>query len=249
MGVPLGKWTKHKLLLKESSLIAYLPETKILTKNTFTDFLERYGQAIIKPSFGSLGKRVFKVIVLGNDQYEIHGGSKKEIIDGELEAYEIVRSRVSRKKNIIQQVIPLATKNGFPFDIRVMVQRRPGSGEWVITGKAAKVAGRGYFVTNVAREVLPVEVAIQGSNIAEPLRRTKEIERELNETALKIVHALQFHYPNKNEMGIDFGLDENGKIWIIEVNMKPMIRMFSLLQDKSMLEEIKKIRGEHKKKN
>lgn len=246
MGAPLGKWTKHKLLLNNSSLIAYLPETQVLTKSTFTEFLCRYGQAIIKPSFGSLGKRVFKVTDIGNGQYEIHGGNKKEIIEGRLEAYQFVHSRISKKKNIIQQVIPLAMKNGFPLDIRVMVQRRRSSGEWVITGKAAKVAGRGYFITNVAREVLPVEEAIQESNIADNFKRIGKIKNELHEVSLKIANTLQNHYPERNEMGIDFGVDTNGKIWIIEVNMKPMIRMFRLLQDKSMLEEIMKIREEHK---
>lgn len=246
MGTPLGKWTKHNFLLAESSLVKYLPETKLLTKDTFTEFIERYGQAIIKPSFGSLGKRIYKVIDLGNDQYEVHGGTKKEVIVGKKEVYKVIRSRVSKKKNIIQQVIPLATKKGYPFDVRVMVQRRKDSGEWVITGKAAKVAGRGYFITNVAREVMPVEEAINQSNIKNYFMRTRRIMKELEKVSLKIVQTLEHHYSERNEMGIDFGIDAEGNIWIIEVNMKPMIRMFSLLRDKSMLEEILKIRDEYK---
>lgn len=245
LGTPLGKWTKYKILSEENNLKEYLPETKLLTKDTFADFLRRYGQAIIKPSFGSLGKRIFKVSALGNDQYEVHGGAKKEIIVGMHETYKSILSRVSKNKNIIQQVIQLASKNGYPFDVRVMVQRKKGSSNWVVTGKVAKIAGRGYFVTNVAREVKLVEEAINQSNIINSSKNAKSIMKEIEKVSLNIVHTLHAHYPERNEMGIDIGIDEHGKIWIIEVNMKPMLTMFSFLQDKSMLEEILKFRKEH----
>jgi glutathione synthase/RimK-type ligase-like ATP-grasp enzyme len=242
LGTSLGKWTKHKLLSKEEQLVAFLPETKLLTEKTFEEFLTKYGEAIVKPSKGSLGKGVFKVTDIGNEHYEIHGSNQKEVIIGKTEAFRYVRENVRKlkkrrkRKIIIQQFIPLAKKGEHPFDIRMMLQKKDG--EWIISGRAAKVAAKGYFITNAAREVMHVEEIIHKSTINPFLMRTRRIIRRLETVSLLVANTLEEHYPDKNEMGIDVGIDDNGKVWIIEVNMTPSIFLFEILRDRRMIGEI-----------
>lgn len=242
MGTALGKWTKHKLLLKEKKLVPYLPATKLLSEATFTKYLNRYGEAIIKPNRGSFGYGVFKVTDMGNDCFEIHGANRKEIFTGKKLAYDTIIKNINKRKMIIQRVIPLAKKDGHPFDIRVMVQRRKNTSNWVVTGKLAKVAGNGFFITNAAREVLTVEEAIQKSTIELQNQEIKNMMDELERASILIGETLQKYYPKRHEMGIDMGIDDEGHLWIIEVNLRPSISMFSLLRDKSMLKQIRQFR-------
>lgn len=246
MGKSFGKWTKHKFLSQNKKLARYIPETNLLTEKTFQEFLEKYGEAIVKPSIGSLGNKIFKITDIGNDHYEIHGANRIEKIAGKKNAFDLVRQNVSKRKNIIQKVIPLAKKNDYPFDLRVMVQKEKDASEWVITGMAAKVAAKGFFITNAAREVLTVEDAINNSSINLQFLKTKNVVKELEKVSLLIAHTLQEHYPQEHEMGIDFGVDDEGRVWIIEVNMRPNISLFKVLREKSMLEEILRVRESHK---
>lgn len=244
--VSTGKWTKHRLLLQEERLKKYLPETKLYSEETLQEFLQKDGEAMIKPSKGSLGRRIYKITKIDEDKYEIHGGKEKVIVTGFKEAYNKILSQVSKKKNIIQKVIPLAKKDGQPFDVRVMVQKRKNTSDWQITGMAAKVASRGFFITNAAREVLPLEMAIKRSTIKPLFMRTKRILYELKYMSLLVAKALEEHYPDCTELGIDVGIDDDGKLWFIEVNVRPMISIFKILQDKSMYEEIQRIREENR---
>ncbi|MDI4649689.1 hypothetical protein KB449_32475 [Cohnella sp. F6_2S_P_1] len=60
---------------------------------------------------------------------------------------------------IVQRRLQLARIQRKPFDIRVMVQRKKGhSSNWNTTGSYAKVAARGYLVTNVTSRTLPVTI-------------------------------------------------------------------------------------------
>lgn len=241
-----GKWTKHKLLSREPKLKGFLPETKLLTEKRLDEFLQKYGEVIVKPNRGSLGRGVCKITDKGGGIYEIHGANQKESVEGLTNTYSLILENTGKKKNIIQKVIPLATKDGRPFDVRVMVQRKKNSSEWIVNGMAAKVASNEYFITNAASEVLLVEEAIQKSNIKTSFVKKEKILKELERISILIARALETHYPKCTEMGMDMGIDAEGNVWIIEVNLRPMITMFTLLRDKSILEGIQQFREENK---
>ncbi|WP_342431324.1 YheC/YheD family protein [Neobacillus sp. FSL H8-0543] len=232
MGAFVGKWTKHKFLLKENELATNLPETRLLRKSTFHELLDKYGEVILKPSRGFHGKGVILVSTLGSEKYSTHIGNKKIILEGKQKAYDFLRETISRqKKYIVQQKIVLASINNSPFDIRVMVQRKRKSNEWKITGKLAKVAARGYFTTNTAQAVLPVIEALDSSRIK--LLNADLVIKEIDQVSLLTANHLMKYYPSQRTFGLDIGIDVYGKVWIIEANLTPGISMFNKLEDKS----------------
>lgn len=241
MGVSVGKWTKHNLLKKDKILVNYLPETLLFTEESYHNLLDKYGTIIIKPCFGSYGKGVIQVSSRDNGQIEIHSEFDKNIYNDKKEAYvSLVKNYCSpQKKYIVQQKISLASIQNSPFDIRVMVQRRINTSEWQVTGKLAKVAARGYIITNVARTVCPVEEAIAASGLhASP----NEILKEIDKVSLLTANHLINYYKESHVFGLDVAIDTEGKIWIIEVNLKPRISMFKLLKDKKQYKMIKRYR-------
>lgn len=241
MSVSYGKWTKHKLLLEEPYLTQFLPETKLFSRKSFWEMMDLYEKVIVKPCFGYRGIGLIQISALGEERYEIHNGLKKIIIDGRNETFRYVSENRNRRRGryIVQEKILLAEINQCPFDIRVLVQRKRKFPDWAVTAKAAKVAARGFVITNAAKAVLTVETAIEKSIIE---REQNEILNELDEVGLIIAQHLQKYYPIRRTLGIDMGIDQHGKVWIIEVNLAPDTSMFKKLEDKAMLNKITEYR-------
>ncbi|WP_171628569.1 YheC/YheD family protein [Paenibacillus plantarum] len=234
-----SKWSKHKLLSQSASTRPHLPETRWLTASSFWLMIAKYGEVIIKPTSSSGGHGVIRIKHIGMATYEIHDGARKSKLT-KLQTNQFISKKLSRS-HIVQKRIALATVNGKPFDLRVMVQRRPNS-HWQVTGKLAKVAGKGFIVTNTAKShgyVITVNKAIELSNL--PTLKTTELLRKLDQVALHGAAKLGPSYRWVNTFGFDMALDTKGRVWIIEVNLAPMLELFLKLKDKSTFRKIKAI--------
>lgn len=238
-----SKWMKYKVLRKSEELRRYLPETAWLKESTFWHMMNKYGQVIIKPtgSYGGHGVIRFKKTDASN--YKLQDGAKKKLFRNQAEVNTYLK-RKTGKNHIVQQRIHLATVNGRPFDLRVMVQRRSSS-QWQVTGKLAKVAGAGFIVTNIRMsggKVVSVKHAIKQSQLKSMSAR--DLLAKLDKVALKSAHQLGPSYRWVKTMGIDMAFDKEGHVWIIEVNYAPMLELFLKLKDKSIFRRIKSF---HKK--
>ncbi|BFT71251.1 YheC/YheD family protein [Paenibacillus sp. P36] len=238
-----SKWTKYKLLRKSEKLRAYLPETEWLKESAFWRLLNKYQQVIIKPTGSYGGHGVIRIKKLEDSGYELQDGAKKKRFTDQEQVNAFLKKKTG-KNFIVQQRIPLATVNGRPFDMRVMVQRHPHS-KWQVTGKLAKVAGSGFIVTNIrmsSGKVVSVEHAIKHSQLKS--MRSSDLLAQLDKVALKSAATLGPSYRWVKTMGIDMAFDKSGHVWIIEVNYAPMLELFLKLKDKSMFRRIKSF---HKK--
>ncbi|KRE33979.1 YheC/YheD family protein [Paenibacillus sp. Soil724D2] len=240
-----SKWTKYKLLQKSSELRVNLPETAWLRKSSFWRMIKKYSQVIIKPTGSYGGNGVIRIKKMDSSTYEVQDGATKKNFTNHTQLNAYIKKKAS-KNNIIQQRIPLATVNDRPFDLRVMVQRRLNS-PWEVTGKLAKVAGKGFIVTNIrmsSGKVVSVEHALKNSALKK--MRASDLLSQLDKVALQAAKKLGPYYPWVRTMGIDMAFDKEGNVWIIEVNFAPMLELFLKLKDKSMFYKIKSF---HKKKN
>ncbi|WP_335437160.1 YheC/YheD family protein [Neobacillus drentensis] len=74
-----------------------------------------------------------------------------------------MEKKFKRKPYIVQEEIPLASIDECPLDIRVMVQRKRGSQEWHVTGRAVKVA-EDYFINIGAKDIITLNQAFLGKD-------------------------------------------------------------------------------------
>jgi len=229
-----GKWEKHQILSKPLS--QNLPTTSRYSDNQFWLFLRRFKVIILKPNHGSGGAGIIKVTERNKDEFEVQYNVNKQRISGKINLLKHVKLLMRNYPYIIQQWVPLATINGKPFDIRVMVQRKKG-GPWVVTGKVAKLAGNGYIITNIHRSkgiVLSLPVALQ--------RAYRQVDSSIDNKIDRIVQIAKGEltkvYPWQRVYGFDIALDKNQHIWIIEANLAPQIGMFNALADKTMYRRI-----------
>lgn len=251
MAYALDKWTKYKFLIKSRTLAKALPLTTKMNKKDFWSMLKQYKKVIIKPSTGSGGRGVMRVSSLGSGNYTIRSGSSTHTLREKKKTYKYILRKTKGTSHIVQQYIPLAKIDKRPFDIRAMVQRSKKS-EWRLTGTLAKVAGSGYFITNVARskgKVVTVSKAIHSSDIHRSRKNQHKIEKKIKKLSLRTAKTLQKYYPFLHTIGLDVGLDKDGKVWIIEANFAPNKGLFLRLKDKSMYKQIIKYSPKSKKKN
>jgi hypothetical protein len=240
-----SKWTKYKLLLKSKKLQASLPETHWLSVSAFWRMLTKYGQIIIKPTGSYGGNGVIRIKTVDSSTYEIQDGAKKRTYTEPTGVTAFIKKKIG-KNHIVQQRINLATMNGRPFDLRVMVQRHKKA-DWQVTGMLAKVAGKGFIVTNIRRsggKVVTVENALQHSGLRN--LQTSELLAGLHAVSLRTAAQLGPHYRWVKTMGIDMAFDKQGHIWIIEVNFAPMLELFLKLPNKSAFRKIKSFHARRK---
>lgn len=231
-----GKWEKYKIMKRDKKLQPYLPETTLMNPSSFWRAICKYKIIILKPCSGSNGNGVIKVSKIKTG-FEIRHGRRKTLIQGENKTFLYLEKKIKNRKYIAQRYIDLSKIKGRPFDIRVMVLRGKNK-PWKVYGRFAKVAIKGYVVTNTAEEILTTKIAL----IKSPLKNERKLLNEIDRIALLTARQLGQYYPNQSLFGLDIGLDRQGAIWIIEANTKPSITPFLLLGDSKMYRKLLSLR-------
>ena len=209
-----------------------LPHTQKFSEDSTIGFLEKWPTAILKPRFGSGGQGIIKIAKTGTDyslNYKDHSLS--------CQAHELknkineIRQKMNSDKRlyIIQECIDLPKYNNGVFDVRVIYQKGKG-GSPLRTGMAVRLAAPNKVTANLhqggSRETLGTvlgELFNQDMNgpIAESIRKySKQIFEILDDQVGPI-----------GEVGIDFLIDQTGKVHLIEVNSVPGRNLFHILPD------------------
>ena len=231
-----GKWQVYQLLKKEPALLPHLPETEQLNSiKDLSRWLTQKKEVILKPQGGSHGKGVLLVQERENGIYTVTGRDARNGIVGK--SFRNLRSLlrwidafIGQRNYVMQQFLVLRTKDGKPFDIRALVQKNR-IGEWELTGMAVRLGQPGGVTSNLhgggrAEEVLPFLTRQFGKTHA-----TETIEK-LRGLAMQIPGVLERYHGRLVELGIDLGVDDEGRIWILEVNSKPGRSAFAALPDR-----------------
>jgi len=231
-----SKAVKTKVLMENERILPYLPETKWYHRRELMNMLQKHGAVFIKPDKGGGGRGAIKVALHGN-AVECQDLFRRKILP-KSEAISWVESRLQPgKKYIMQQAIRLATISKRPFDLRVLIQK-PES-DWKISGICAKVAAPGKIVTNFCKGGRPLEAEKALAIITHPEKsKAKALLAELTSLSKEIAKTLNQRFTGLKELGVDAGVDRQGRIWIFEVNTRPNFKMFRVLPNKKIYRKI-----------
>lgn len=224
----LDKWTKFKVMITDKKLEPFLPTTQKFSEQALWNLMGRYGAVVLKPNRGHSGIGVIHLFQLEADRYAIQMENQKIILDGRTATIGQLENMTHSRKYIIQRRIRLAEIDSRPFDMRIMVQRRNSQWPWRVTGMLAKVAEKGYLITNVSTTVLPVRQAIEHAYIRRT--STQPLIKKIKSVSLLAAKQLGKNYPCQNRIGLDIGVDAEGNVWIIEANFHPCMRSYRLMK-------------------
>lgn len=219
-----SKWEVHEHLIHENHLQSYIPDTNIFSKDNLAAFIKKYETVFIKPVHGSQGRNIFKLQKETTDfslESSVTSGSEnKKVILSYEEIYQNLKTLLNNRICIIQQGIPLLTYKSRGMDYRVLCHKNQQN-NWKVTSAVARVSAEDEFVSNIARggEIMtPINALKEIMSISEAKRVISQMKELAIETALVIDTKTS---GITGELGIDIGIDQDGKPWIIEVNSKP----------------------------
>ncbi|CAG7652508.1 Endospore coat-associated protein YheD [Paenibacillus solanacearum] len=211
-----SKWKKTKVLLESNRIAKVIPETRKFSPEALQEMLAQYGSVIAKPCSSAGGHGIVK-ISRKNYGYKIRYKGMKKKTGKFSKLVRALRRLQRRRKYILQRTIDLAQIDGRPVDYRVKLVRK--GDKWKVTALVAKVARKGYFITNICRggDLMRSSEAIRRSLNTNPRRK----KRKMVKLSRKSAKILAKKFPGITQLGFDYGLDKDGKIWMFEVNTNP----------------------------
>lgn len=221
----LSKWEVYEQLNQEVYPRSFIPETRIYSEESLHEFAEKYETIFIKPVHGSQGRNIFKLLKADDNQYTYQTSFRtntKQVLNkfSIEEIYQQIQPVINNKLYIIQQGIPLVTFENCAMDFRVLCHKNQFN-LWEVTSIVARISAEEEFVSNIAR----------GGKTLKPLnalstcmnkRKSLEVLTRMKELSIETASIISKHSPGiTGELGIDIGVEQDGKLWLIEVNSKP----------------------------
>jgi glutathione synthase/RimK-type ligase-like ATP-grasp enzyme len=222
-----SKGLKTKVMMEEPLLRPFIPHTAWLTKRGLDRMLYVFPTVFIKPDKGGGGAGIVRVQRM-TEGYSVSFRNQCRKVDRNGLHRHLESLLLPHKRYLIQEGIQLATIDRRPFDVRVLLQKPTHF--WVISGMIAKKAARSQFVTNHCKGGTPValEQALkQMEGVPVPPARILE---ELKRISLLTAKVLDKRFPGIRELGLDVGIDQQGRLHIFEVNTRPQFQMFRKIQ-------------------
>ncbi|WP_037464535.1 YheC/YheD family protein [Shimazuella kribbensis] len=219
-----GKIQTHNMLKSNQEIEPYLPETQLYQgPRSIVEMLKKYPHICIKPNGGSHGIGVISIKKQDQDYY-VRGRTKanfpfEKSIKTKQQLLTWIHASIQKTRYLIQPFLSLQTTDGYPFDLRILVQKN-GKQQWETTGRAIRI-GKGKSITS----------NLHGGGDATKLEPfliknfTKEqiatIETQIEQIASIVPVHIEAQHGNLVELGLDVGIDRHAHVWIIEVNSKP----------------------------
>lgn len=136
---------------------------------------------------------------------------------------------------LIQEEIPVLKYKEKTFDIRALVQKNK-SGQWEITNTVSRLSYNGCFNTSMCDHVI---LAKKQLNRVFPEDRAASLLQTIHDVSLEVAECIakkgKLHV---GELSVDFGVDQYGKAWIIEVNGQPQKKLYNDLNHGKRLKEV-----------
>jgi glutathione synthase/RimK-type ligase-like ATP-grasp enzyme len=230
-----SKVKKHRILSRYPAIRRHLPETYLLSQQTLFRLLRKYPDLYLKPVHGTGGSGIIR-IRRGSHAYHVQTGTTNTIVRDRRKLYSVVTQLTRRKRYLIQQGISLLTINRRPLDYRLLLLK-PGR-TWNAMGIMGRWAAPNKIVTNYCRGGKPITLCSslrrsQGLSS----RQCRKMEQRICELGLQVAKAMGNPY-SMRELGLDLGIDQKQRIWLLEVNTRPRFKLFRYHRDRTLYRRI-----------
>jgi len=214
----LDKW-QYYTALHQSDLARYVPRTARYNLTKLIMWLQRGHIVFLKPSTGLTGKGVYRLWTYGDEIYgsehRLRPSLRWSVRDKSL--VDRLRQLTEGKPCLIQEGIDGLKVRGSSFDIRAYVQKGRG-GRWGVSCMISRIADRKYFNTSMTKRITsaPRTLRVLFSN-----KTTINIVQEMTHVSLQTAKIMEKTFGHLGEACVDYTLDQQGRLWIIDVNGMP----------------------------
>ncbi|MGW8956473.1 YheC/YheD family endospore coat-associated protein [Paenibacillus sp. NPDC055715] len=221
-----GKWQVYRALHMIDEVRPFVPPSAPYRDTAqLVEWLHRHSALFMKPQAGMHGKGTLYLrlsdgdtglLVQGRDSRNRPFRRLFSDVDAGLSWVDGI---ARRRSYIMQPYLKLTSQSGHPFDVRALMQK-DGNGCWRLTGFAVREGRKGTLTSNLhgGGEAHPAEPYLREQYGADS---TRLIIGQMMALSLTITGALEERYGRLGELGIDYGIDRSGNIWLLEVNSRP----------------------------
>lgn len=237
----LAKWETIIALTKNEKLLDIIPRTiPFKTHDDIENSLRLFSSVYLKPDALSKGKGIFKISKDSNNLYKTEYRSPEEnhIVNFKKlsDLNDLMKQYMDKGGGyIIQQEIKKALFRGNPFDFRFLFQK-DYKGTWQPSGVAGRIAAPNSIITSprsggrvedfsvILKESFNEDISTRGGLYDGVVYYGREICR-----------AIEEEFGTCLELGLDMTIDVNKRIWVIEVNGKPLKVSLKRLNNPEMI--------------
>ena len=230
-----GKARVHAALSRCPRLAPLLPPTVVFAPRRLAGLLAAHPAGLfLKPAAGMQGRGAAALRPEpGGDIVRITGRTmRSRPFEARVPADRLAEAAmrlIRGRAYLVQPLLPLRTAVDEPFDLRLFAQK-DGDGRWAVTGAAVRVGRPGTAASNLhgggtARPAGAFLAAMLGGRTAERLlARAKR-------AALLAAREAERAFGRLAEIGADFGVGPDGRLWLLELNGKPGRAIFAEIGD------------------
>ncbi|TDL49744.1 YheC/YheD family protein [Paenibacillus dendritiformis] len=218
-----SKWKKTRIL-QNSSLKRFIPKTAVYSSSSLQELLNRYNMVYVKPDAGTHGKGVMRAKKRSKASFELREGVSSKVFRSMNQLQSGIKSRIGKRKYLVQQGIHMISHRGRKFDLRVLVQKNLNN-QWEAMSILGRKAAANKIVTNVSNggSMESLSTLLRPHMNQSSIRK---LRRELNQMGLSVGKQLSTKYRGLKQLGLDIALDKNMRPWILEVNTSPAIYVY-----------------------
>ncbi|MFC4403164.1 YheC/YheD family protein [Gracilibacillus xinjiangensis] len=213
-----NKWRVYEIFMQNNSVQYLLPHTifqpSIDTLGEWIDHSDIY----LKPVHGSKGNGIFH-IYKNNREYMV-----SHFINNKLErsSHSTTDSIINKyfpyglKDYVIQEAIPLFEKDKRKVDFRIHTNKNDKN-KWEVSLHYARQVDDHFITTHISRGASIISIFDFFSE-----KDATMLLQKLEQIVLTLSGIIDNYYNGgTGELGFDLGIDQEKKIWLLEVNAKP----------------------------
>ncbi|GHH99573.1 YheC/YheD family endospore coat-associated protein [Neobacillus kokaensis] len=231
------KWQFWNWLSPFEELREHLAETtNKVNVNNLNIFLEKYNGVYLKSRNGSRGQGIYYIEKQGN-QYIILENYKNDIRT--LSSEQMAKFLRRHSFFLLQQPIRLHAFEERMVDYRVILQK-DRTGQWQCTGMIARFGKSNAITSNFKASGYAMEgrqalMTQFGYDELTAFKKYQEIISICTKMACKADEIAGAYA----DFGIDVGIDEDYKVWVIEMNKRPDHDFPLMIKDRKMYYSVK----------
>ncbi|MFB7139909.1 YheC/YheD family protein [Gottfriedia sp. NPDC056225] len=233
----LNKLEVFKALIDSAYIKPYVPYTEeCISAEQLEHFIQKYETVFIKPIHGSQGRNILRV-TKEKELFRLKNSQNSEVeleFQSIHEVFQIIKQQLSKRSCIIQEGLPLISKDNRLVDFRFLCHKNKFN-NWEVTSTVARIGHPTQFVSNLARggDLQKIDEFLSQYL---PKKERVHFKKLLVELAIECCRCIDSSFDGLfAEFGVDLAIDNQFNPWVIELNSKPS-------KDLHLTDPIQKIR-------
>ena len=216
-----NKYTLPKRMVKYRKYAELLVPFRVCNNEAVIyDFLEKNNRVVFKYLGSNRGENIYFITKKGS-RYVMLDQKKERILNEDAFKNWVQNTILAEKGSfIVQRYIHTRTKNDEPYHFRAHVQKN-GEAKWQLTHIYPRIGNKKSNLSNIATEGRVEDFPTFLINEFGDKQGTEYKEKILQLSIDIAQHLDKLYGLSLDELGIDFAIDDTGRIWMHEANNGP----------------------------